>query len=169
VTVGEKELAEEGFGTDALAGIRYQAAIEKKAYESTLGTYQSPIQWAHDFVAERGTLDVPPSTYRRGVQPRNLWEILPTRVARWLADGLLQMDRVWAGDFLRDATVVGPEARGSCPIRLPRDTQSRESVGINGLYPIGEGAGYAGGIVSAGVDGLRSAKSVVSRYSPLNR
>lgn len=169
VTVGEKELAEEGFGTDPLAGIRYQAAIESKAYESTGGTYQSPIQWAHDFVAERSTTNVPPSTYKRGVRPRNLWDILPTRVARWLADGLLQMDRVWSGDFLREATVVGPEARGSCPIRLPRDTQSRESVGITGLYPIGEGAGYAGGIVSAGVDGLRSAKSVVSRYSPLNR
>ena len=169
VTVGEKELSEEGFGSDPMAGIRFQAAIEQRAYESTGGTYQSPIQWARHFVEERMTSDVPVSTYRRGVQPRNLWEILPTRIARWLAEGLLRMDRQWSGDFLRDATVVGPESRGSCPIRLLRDLQTRESVGITGLYPIGEGAGYAGGIVSAGVDGLRSAKSVIVRYKPLNR
>ena len=169
VTVGEKELAEEGFGTDPMAGICYQAAIEQKAYESTGGTYQSPIQWARDFVEERTSADVPTSTYRRGVQSRNLWEILPMRVARWLADGLKRMDNQWSGDFLNEATVVGPESRGSCPIRLPRDLQTRESVGITGLYPIGEGAGYAGGIVSAGVDGLRSAKSVIVRYRPLNR
>jgi uncharacterized FAD-dependent dehydrogenase len=70
---------------------------------------------------------------------------------------------------LAQATLVGPEARGSSPVRIVRDDASRETPGIEGLYPVGEGAGYAGGIVSAAVDGLRSAKAVVARYAPLNR
>jgi uncharacterized FAD-dependent dehydrogenase len=68
-----------------------------------------------------------------------------------------------------EATIVGPEARGSSPIRMPRDNDTLESTGVAGLYPIGEGAGYAGGIVSAAVDGLRAAKSIVARYAPLER
>ena len=68
---------------------------------------------------------------------------------------------------LADATLVGPEARGSSPVRIVRDNETRESPGIEGLYPVGEGAGYAGGIVSAAVDGLRSAKAIVARYAPL--
>lgn len=169
VTVGPDELREAGFGDDPLAGIRYQAAIEQTAYHATGGTYQAPIQWGRDFVEQRATVGTPPSTYRRGVQSRQLWEILPLRVAQWLADGLGRMDQQWRGAFLRDATLVGPEARGSCPIRMPRDRVSRESTGLAGLYPIGEGAGYAGGIVSACVDGLRSARAVVQRYRLPNR
>ena len=71
------------------------------------------------------------------------------------------------GEFLRNATLVGPEARGSSPIRLPRDAATLESTGVAGLYPIGEGAGYAGGIVSAAVDGLRAARAIIARYAPL--
>jgi hypothetical protein len=77
------------------------------------------------------------------------------------------MDRKWRGDFLKNAVLVGPEMRGSSPVRIGRDAVSRECPGVGGLYPIGEGAGYAGGIVSAAVDGLRSAKSIVGHYVPL--
>jgi uncharacterized FAD-dependent dehydrogenase len=79
------------------------------------------------------------------------------------------LDKRWHGRFLTDATLVGPEARGSSPVRLPRDEQTRESPGIDGLYPVGEGAGYAGGIVSAAVDGLRSAKAIIRRFAPLEQ
>ena len=65
--------------------------------------------------------------------------------------------------------LVGPEMRGSSPVRIVRNRQSREVPGFNGLYPVGEGAGYAGGIVSAAVDGLRSAKKIVDRFAPLER
>ncbi|HTU90175.1 MAG TPA: FAD-dependent oxidoreductase, partial [Gemmataceae bacterium] len=65
--------------------------------------------------------------------------------------------------------LVGPEARGSSPVRLPRDRETFESPGVAGLYPVGEGAGYAGGIVSAAVDGLRSAKAIIAKYAPLAR
>jgi uncharacterized FAD-dependent dehydrogenase len=84
-----------------------------------------------------------------------------------LRHGLPIMDRRWHGLFLRDATLVGPEARGSAPVRILRDDTTRETPGISGLYPVGEGAGYAGGIVSAAVDGLRSAKALVARYARL--
>lgn len=77
------------------------------------------------------------------------------------------MDGKWHGSFLRDAVLVGPEMRGSSPVRLDRDVRTRQSPGIAGLYPVGEGAGFAGGIVSAAVDGLISAKALVERFQPL--
>jgi uncharacterized FAD-dependent dehydrogenase len=76
------------------------------------------------------------------------------------------MDRRWQGRFLPDAVLLGPEARGSSPVRIDRDPESRESPGVRGLYPVGEGAGYAGGIVSAAVDGLRTARAIIGRYAP---
>ena len=77
------------------------------------------------------------------------------------------MDRRWGGKFLAEAVLFGPESRGSSPVRIDRDNTTRESPGINGLYPIGEGAGYAGGIVSAAVDGLRTAKAMIAKYAPM--
>jgi hypothetical protein len=78
------------------------------------------------------------------------------------------LDRRWHGRFLADATLVGPEARGSSPVRLLRDESTRESPGMEGIYPVGEGAGYAGGIVSAAVDGLRTAKAIIAKYAQLD-
>ena len=75
------------------------------------------------------------------------------------------MDRRMRGAFLKGATLTGPESRGSSPVRIPRDDATRESPAIAGLYPCGEGAGYAGGIVSAAVDGLRTARAIVARYA----
>jgi uncharacterized FAD-dependent dehydrogenase len=75
------------------------------------------------------------------------------------------MDRRWQGRFLASAVLVGPESRGSSPVRIDRDPESRESPGVPGLYPVGEGAGYAGGIVSAAVDGLRTARAIIGKYA----
>lgn len=77
------------------------------------------------------------------------------------------MDRKWRGQFLKEATLVGPEMRGSSPVRIDRDPVTRETPGLAGLYPVGEGAGYAGGIVSAAVDGLRTAREIVRCYAPV--
>ena len=84
-----------------------------------------------------------------------------------LRHGLPIMDRRWRGRFLEEATLVAPESRGSSPLRIARDEVTRETPGIAGLYPVGEGAGYAGGIVSAAVDGLRSAKAIIAKYAPV--
>ena len=105
----------------------------------------------------------------RGAIPGRIDELVPPLIAEALRHGLPVLDRRWQGRFLRAATLVGPEARGSAPVRIVRDPRTRETPGIVGLYPVGEGAGYAGGIVSAAVDGVRSAKAIVGRYAPLDR
>src|SRR5262249_3566201 len=126
-----------------------------------------PIQMADDFLARRLGSGLPESSYSRGLVLADVHELLPPLIAEALHHGLPIMDRRWHGRFLKQATLVGPEARGSSPVRILRDAATRESSGIAGLYPVGEGAGYAGGIVSAAVDGLRTAKAIVARYAPL--
>lgn len=152
-------------GDDVLAGIRLQAQYEQRAYELGLGEYRCPVQRAEDFVAGRSSTTAPDCSYPRGVVAVQLDEVLPPLVARAVRAGLPVMDRRWQGRFLRDAVLVGPEARGSSPVRIIREPLSRASPGLPGLYPVGEGAGYAGGIVSAAVDGLKTAKAIVAAYA----
>lgn len=151
---------------DVLAGVRLQEVYERRAYELGRGDYRCPIQRAPDFVARRRTSGLPPSSYPRGLVLADIATLAPPLVIEALDHGLPVLDRRWRGRFLADATLVAPESRGSCPVRIVRDAQSRESTAIVGLYPVGEGAGFAGGIVSAAVDGLRSATAVMSRYAP---
>jgi uncharacterized FAD-dependent dehydrogenase len=154
-------------GTDVLAGVRLQAHYERLAYELSRDDYRCPIQLAKDFLDRRRTRGLPPSSYPRGLVLADLAELVPPLIVETLHRGLPILDRRWHGRFLRHATLMGPEARGSSPIRIVRDNTTRQTPGIEGIYPIGEGAGYAGGIVSAAVDGLRSAKAVIARYAPL--
>jgi uncharacterized FAD-dependent dehydrogenase len=153
----------------ALAGIALQRQYERRAFEIGRAEFLCPIQMAADFVARRPTRGSPPSSYPRGVIAAEVAELVPPIVVQALDHGLPLLDRRWRGEFLRGATLVGPEARGSSPVRFPRDERTLESVGVGGLYPIGEGAGYAGGIVSAALDGLRAAKAIIRRYAPLER
>jgi uncharacterized FAD-dependent dehydrogenase len=158
----------EAFGADdTLAGMRLQREFETRAFAAGRGEYLCPIQRATDFLAGRPTTATPPNSYPRGAVPARIAELVPPLVVEALRDGLPIMDRRWNGRFLRDATLVGPESRGSAPVRILRDETSRESPGVHSLYPVGEGAGYAGGIVSAAVDGLKTAKAVIARYAPL--
>lgn len=158
---------EEFGGADMLAGVRLQQKYERLAYELGRGEYSCPIQRASDFLAGRKSQALPPSSYRRGLTLADLAELVPPLVVEALQTGLPLMDRRWQRRFLPSATLVGPEARGSSPVRILRDDATRETPGLSGLYPVGEGAGYAGGIVSAAVDGLRSAKAIMARYAPL--
>lgn len=156
----------EEFGAaDVLAGVRLQEVYEKKAFELGRGEYRSPAQRARDFVRGRPTAGAIASSYPRGVVSADLREVLPPVVAEAVRHGLPQMDRRWQGRFLPDAVLVGPEARGSSPVRIDRDPETRESPGVPGLYPVGEGAGFAGGIVSAAVDGLRTARALIAKYA----
>jgi uncharacterized FAD-dependent dehydrogenase len=154
-------------GTDLLAGVRLQQHYERKAFELGRGDYRCPIQAAVDFLAQRLTRRLPPCSYPRGLVLAEIADLAPPPVVEALRHGLPLLDRRWHGRFLANATLVGPEARGSSPVRILRGDASRETPGMEGLYPVGEGAGYAGGIVSAAVDGLRSAKAIVAKYAPL--
>jgi uncharacterized protein len=152
-----------------LAGVHLQEVYERKAFDVGRGEYLCPIQLATDFLARRASTHLPPCSYQRGLVLASVAELVPPIIVEALDQGLPIMDRRWRGDFMAHATLAGPEARGSSPVRIVRDDRTRETPGIEGLYPIGEGAGYAGGIISAAVDGLRSAKSVVAKYAPLMR
>ncbi|HET6424128.1 MAG TPA: FAD-dependent oxidoreductase, partial [Planctomycetaceae bacterium] len=138
-------------------------------FQLTGGNYHSPIQSAREFLS--GQTPSPSShyecSYQRGVTPAKLDSVLPSVVITALKNGMPLLDKKLRGDFLKHAILVGPEMRGSAPVRIERDLQSRQCPNIAGLYPVGEGAGYAGGIVSAAVDGLRSAREIVRKYAPL--
>lgn len=165
VTIGSDDVG----STHPLAGIHFQQRAERLAYLAGGRDYKAPIQWVRDFLGGRPSRGVVPSSYTsysRGVAPVDLGAIIPPTVLATLERGLPVMDRRFGGLFLKDATLTGPESRGSSPVRIPRDPASRESPTVAGLYPCGEGAGYAGGIVSAAVDGLRTARSLVGRFAP---
>lgn len=165
VTLDARELA----GGHPLAGVEIQRRYEAAAFQLAGGDYFAPIQRAVDFVARRTPAphERLQCSYRRGTRPLCLDAVVPPSVAAAIRAGLPVMDRKWRGDFLKDAVLVGPEMRGSSPVRITRGAVTRECPTISGLYPVGEGAGFAGGIISAAVDGLKTAKCIVERYAPL--
>ena len=165
VTINPEDLA----SRHPLAGVHFQQKTERLAYLAAGRTYKAPIQRVNDFRNGRTSRGKIACSYERGTVPVNLDLILPPVVTDALGRGLPVMDRQMRGSFLSDATLTGPESRGSSPVRIPRDDLTRESPAVAGLYPCGEGAGYAGGIVSAAVDGLRTARAIVARHAALRR
>ncbi|ABZ84096.1 conserved hypothetical protein [Heliomicrobium modesticaldum Ice1] len=149
-----------------LGGAEFQRIWERKAFELGEGDYRAPAQTVGDFLADqKGDLSdslVKP-TYRPGVTAANLRDGLPKAVGEALAAGLADFGRKIQGFDLPKAVLTGVETRTSSPWRINRD-ESLQSPGIKGLYPGGEGAGYAGGIVSAAVDGLRLAEAIIATY-----
>jgi uncharacterized FAD-dependent dehydrogenase len=154
-------------GSDVLAGVHLQQIYEQRAFEMGRRDYLCPIQRVRDFLDGLDTADVPENSYPRGAVSGRIAELMPPLIVEALRHGLPIMDHQWGGRFVPEATLVGPESRGSAPVRIVREETMRETPGWEGLYPVGEGAGYAGGIVSAAVDGLRSAKAIIAKYAPL--
>ncbi len=139
-----------------LAGLDYQDAIERRCFE-VAGDYRAPAQRVPDFFAGRTTEDLPRTTYPMGVVPGDLASLLPEPVVAGMRHALRAFGRRLPGFDGPEAILIGPETRTTCPVRFDRSADG-ESVGIGGLYLVGEGAGYAGGIVSAALDGLRAAR-----------
>jgi uncharacterized FAD-dependent dehydrogenase len=150
-----------------LAGVEVQRHFESAAFRLAGGNYLAPIQTARDFLEGRVTIGKLDCSYERGTVPLDLAEVLPPLIVKAIQRGLPVMNRKWGGDYLKHAILVGPEMRGSSPLRIDRDPRSRQCPNIKGLYPVGEGAGYAGGIVTAAVDGLRSARVLVEEFAAL--
>ena len=152
-----------------LAGVELQRKYESLAFRLAGKDYRCPIQSVDDFLHHKtpSRSRTYECSYERGVEPLSLEQLLPPQIVNAIKRGLPVMNAKWKGDYLPNALLVGPEMRGSSPVRILRDHESRESTGIQGLYPVGEGAGYAGGIVSAAVDGLRSARKIVEQFAPL--
>jgi uncharacterized FAD-dependent dehydrogenase len=156
------------FGSDhPLAGVEFQREWERQAFRLGGGDYRAPAQTVGDFLAGRPSAAfgrVTP-TYRKAVSPSDLRGCLPGFVVETLLEAVPALDKKMHGFALPDAVLTGVETRSSSPIRLVRD-ESYEAVNVKGLYPAGEGAGYAGGIISAAVDGIRVAESIAARYAP---
>ncbi len=147
---------------DALDGMRFQRSIEQKAFSMGGGSYKAPCQRSEDFMKRQKTSNfgaVRPS-YLPGVTPANLWELLPQFACESLLEALPVFDRRIRGFLLPDAILTGPETRSSSPIRILRN-EALQSPKAKGLYPCGEGAGYAGGIMSSAVDGIRCALEIL--------
>ncbi len=161
------QVGPEDFGTGALDGVRFQREIEQKAYAAGLasGAYFAPAQRLEDFMRGQATKsfgEVTP-TYRPGVHPARLDAVLPPYIAAGVRDGIAAFSRQLAGYDHPDAVLTAVESRTSSPVRILRDLFG-EAEGARGLFPVGEGAGYAGGIVSAAVDGMHAAERIASRY-----
>ena len=155
----------EDFGDDhPLSGMVLQRSIEKAAFAAGGGAFRAPAQRVEDFLAGRPTASfgsVRPS-YRPGVTPADLRAVLPAFIADDLKKGLRAMDAQLSGFAMPDAVLTAPETRSSSPVRLLRG-QHGESEDCEGLFPTGEGAGYAGGIVSAAIDGITQAKNALEK------
>ncbi len=145
-----------------LAGLRYQQALEKMAWESGGQTQTAPAQRLVDFVNNRLSASLPLTSYQPGVKSAPLHSLLPESIGKRLQIGFKEFGKKMNGYFTNDAVIVGVESRTSSPIRIPRDRETMQHPQIRGLYPCGEGAGYAGGIVSAAIDGQKCAKAISS-------
>ena len=148
-----------------LGGVEWQRQIERACFAAGGGNYNAPAQTVGDFLAGKPTQafgSVAPS-YRPGVTPCNLHEVLPGRIAGAIAEALPLLGAQMPGFDDPDAVLTAPETRSSSPVRIVRG-DDRQSP-LRGLYPCGEGAGYAGGIISAAVDGIRSAEALIEKWN----
>ena len=164
-TVGDADLDARGF-TGPLGAVEFQRQVEQACHRAAGGGQRAPAQRLLDFMARRPSSKLPDCSYLSGLTPVDLTAILPDFVVERLIRGFRDFGRKMPGFLHPEAVVVAPESRTSSPIRMPRDRDSLMLEGVPGFYPCGEGAGYAGGIVSAAVDGLRVADAI-ARAVPL--
>lgn len=140
----------------------FQEDIEKSFFKDAGETQNAPAQRMEDFVNGRPSHSLPPTSYSPGIHCARIDRLLPIEVARRLQKGFADFGRKSRGFLTNEAVLIGCETRTSAPVRLPRDPETLHHVRIRGLFPAGEGAGYAGGIVSAAIDGERCADAVAA-------
>ncbi len=156
-------LPEDVAGDDPLRMMHFQQEIERRFFEESGQSQNAPAQRMTDFVASRPSTSLPSTSYAAGIHPARIDKLLPKGIASRLQKGFEEFGRKQKGFLTSEATLIGDETRTSAPVRVPRDPQTLVSESIPGLYPCGEGAGYAGGIVSAAIDGERCAEALHQR------
>jgi uncharacterized FAD-dependent dehydrogenase len=156
---------EDFYKESPLDGMYFQEELEKKAFELGGKNYNAPIQRVEDFLENKTTTNLGKikPTYMPGVTFANLNEILPEFVSHTLKEGLTELDRKLHGFADNDAIMTGVETRSSSPVQITRDKETMNSINIQGLYPCGEGAGYAGGIMTAAIDGIKCAIKIIEK------
>ena len=155
-TLGPRE-----FGVGAFAGVELQERLERTAFERGGGDYHAPAQRAPDFLAGRATAEPGRSSYRFGLRAERVDELLPAAVRDALRHALVRFDGSLPGYAGSDGLLVGIESRSSGPVRIARDPETLRAQGFANLFPVGEGAGSAGGIMSAAIDGARAAQALL--------
>lgn len=161
VTVGPDDFC----GNSPLKGMEFQRHYESLAYNLGGGDYKAPIQLVGDFLNDKKSSrigSVTPS-YKPGYEFKELKEALPQYVVSGLKEGIVKFDTKIKGYAMRDAILTGIETRTSAPVRIIRN-ENLQSISAKGLYPTGEGAGFAGGIITAAVDGIKVAEKIISEY-----
>lgn len=161
VTVTEKDFKD----GSPLAGMNYQIELEKKAFIAGGSNYHAPVQRLGDFFKKQETthFEVLTPSYLPGIKCTNLWQVLPGEICQAIADGIKHFGKQLKGFDWPDAVLTGVETRTSAPVRIVRG-ESLEATGFRGIYPCGEGAGYAGGIVSSAIDGWKVAEAIIQKY-----
>ena len=162
VGISPEDYDENGSKDNVLAGIEFQRRLEEAAFKLGGENYDAPVQLVGDFLAGRksGEHGVVAPSYKPGVKYCDLSEILPDYAIEAIREALPAFERKIKGFSMADATLTAVETRTSSPISITRDKDSYESLNTKGLYPAGEGAGYAGGILSAGIDGIKVAEAM---------
>ncbi|AWA29805.1 FAD-binding protein [Flavobacterium magnum] len=144
----------------ALAGMEFQKSIEQRAWHLAGQTQKVPAQRMVDFSQRKMSSDIPKTSYVPGTTSTELGDVFPGFLTQILREGFTEFGKSMKGYFTNDAILHAPESRTSSPVRIPRDPETLEHLQVKGLYPCGEGAGYAGGIISAAIDGEKCALRV---------
>lgn len=159
-------------GDDPLRGLEYQEALEREAFKQGQaqpaplnppmkgGRSSAPAQRMKDFVEGKASKDLPKCSYLPGIVPSRLDQWLPAEIGQRLQQGFRDFDKKYPGFLTNDAVILGVESRSSSAVRIPRDPETLQSISTPGLYPCGEGAGYAGGITSSALDGINAALKI---------
>jgi len=161
VAIDEKDLKPfEKYGP--LKGLRYQQSVEQAAWVAGGKTQVAPAQRMVDFCENKASTTLPECSYLPGTNAVSLYDVLPASIALRLKEGFKKFGQKMRGYYTNEAILVAVESRTSSPVRIPRHNESLEHVQVKGLYPCAEGAGYAGGIVSAAIDGINVAEQIKS-------
>ena len=164
VEIHPEDLPDKYTQEGVLAMMRFQEDLELKCFREAGNSQVAGAQRMKDFVDGKPSKLIPPSSFAAGLQPSRLDQWLPPFISNRLRKGFATFGRTARGFLTNDAIVIGVETRTSSPVRIPRDNVSLQHIVIKGLYPCGEGAGYAGGIVSSAIDGERCAEALSSYY-----
>lgn len=149
-----------------LSGMYFQKSIEQRAWQIGGETQRVPAQRLVDMVAGKRSVELPVTSYKPGLTSVDMTTVFPEFIHHTLQSGFKAFDKSMKGYLTNDAVVHAPESRTSSPVRIPRDWKTLEHVQIKGLYPCGEGAGYAGGIISAAIDGEKCAEACIATIKP---
>lgn len=147
-----------------LAALKFQEDVEHKMFQSIPNNpgQLAPAQRLVDFVQGRASKDLPKCSYQPGIVPTRLDQVLPSFVAKRLRKAFDLFGKSMKGYLTNEAVIVGVESRTSSPVSIPRDRENMQHTQLNNLYPVGEGAGYAGGIVSAAIDGMKAVEKIAA-------